>query len=1472
MPLVVPHGDVPVVDIVAPNAQGLSHNQFNEYNVGRPGAVLNNSLDAGRSILAGQLNANSRFNGAAATTILNEVVGTGASRIHGPQEIFGHAADYILANPNGIHVNGSRLINSPHAAFLVGTPQLEGGRITGLNTFDARGQLDVGTAGLSSEGAVDLIAPKVHIDGEANLSGALTVITGRNSVDPSTGQVLGTHQGDGEVGIDTSLLGGMRVGRIRVVSTAEGAGVRMAGTDFFAETGGIEVSSAGGLRVGELAKATRLAASQGDISLNARDDLLINNTRAAARNVRGHAGGDIRISPGSRSSERSDRPENWNSRFLGTVVERKKVERTTHKTEHTQTVITAQENVEFNAGRNLAMKATDIRAENHTSFDAAGSLDILPAKDSTEVNTRTIHRKGLWGNDSTGQSTSERLVPTRIEAQTVSLRSSGDIGVRGSEVRSTADMAVLARELKVESEQLTEAEVYREHGGDHLGGLVSKRRENKQGSTTLQVGSNIEAGGVLTVTADQVRITGSRVHGQADATLQSKTGAVVLESSHNLKQVKHTTSDHTVFGAFGNKQAEHNQSMQAKASEASSASNLRIASATHVEVKGSSAKAGAALDIQAAGDVLVVPERNRRAEHRENSNRHFAASAGETQKKEDNKAGSMQYQAKAGYEVVGKTSETVDETLARASLEGATVQLDAGGTARLDSAQVNASAGDVKVSGQRIVLGSSSSLHQENTDTHTSGAGIGVTGGMDRSGSFSYGEHTRERQGRETTVAERTEITSTSDTLLTADHGKGQVDNRGAKIKASGEVKFKAGTVNNEAVHDTARQNSSRTVAEGTAGLNAETRDLTRPIQKVIEGRDQVAFQKGLEEALDAPSLGIDLVGNYGQRSATEQHSKAKVADIQGAQVSMEVAGKLADQGTRYKASEGQVSVKANSHEMTAAHDTYSSEVSRLDVNGSVRVDTVTSADINGRLQGIGSSLAEQKHRAKAVPSLIESAGGIPIQLGTDGRYEGTQFKGEVNAKVGGDLQIVQANDRETQSTTTTDGFAWAKAGTAPNKARSLGGGGSASHAVESSQGSQAVVAAIDGKAATFEVAGDFKAEGLRAGTLATPLESLSVKAGGTLEMAAAMNERSKAGERLGGGLQVSLSAAEASKGGGLGGHIDIARSAERSRQEQGAKLMVDTLALVAGGTGERALHVQGGQVRSKHMDLQAPYGGVLVEAARTTETKDNLAITAGAGANTLRTGNKDTDASGLHARLKVKVDNLDSLTHENTGITTTTLNLASADSARFEGVRVNAEQISGHVGGDLTVATRQDRVVGTEVNLDGRISREHNPQGLLNAVTAVAGPLGGKVKEKAGKDIQALDPNTSPSLALDVVRTHRTNAAKPTEIRGRDGIDLTVEGSTRLHGAVLKAILGQVNLGEGPVHTEGLKGRDYRADVSLNGSVSPQDLISNVLGELVGSKSAEAKADEHFNTGLIRTGGHDREQVLEAKIEHKRG
>ena len=73
--------NIPVINIVAPNNTGLSHNKYQDFDVDLNGLVFNNSLVTGNSRLAGSIVANPLFGGRTASIILNEVTGASDSEL-----------------------------------------------------------------------------------------------------------------------------------------------------------------------------------------------------------------------------------------------------------------------------------------------------------------------------------------------------------------------------------------------------------------------------------------------------------------------------------------------------------------------------------------------------------------------------------------------------------------------------------------------------------------------------------------------------------------------------------------------------------------------------------------------------------------------------------------------------------------------------------------------------------------------------------------------------------------------------------------------------------------------------------------------------------------------------------------------------------------------------------------------------------------------------------------------------------------------------------------------------------------------------------------------------------------------------------------------------------------------------------------------------------------------------------------------
>lgn len=227
-----PNG-VQVVNIVKPNASGLSHNQFDQFNVPSQGVIINNSNKVGVSQLGGAISGNANFGGGAeARIILNEVTGSSRSRIEGYTEIFGFAAQYILANPNGISVNGGGFINTPKATLTTGVPHFDGaGGLLGLDV--RRGDVVIEGQGLNAGNldAFEIVSRTAKINAELHARN-LSIIAGQGSYDPATGQSTPLAP-DGSTApmfaLDSTALGGMYAQRITFVGTEAGVGVNLGG-------------------------------------------------------------------------------------------------------------------------------------------------------------------------------------------------------------------------------------------------------------------------------------------------------------------------------------------------------------------------------------------------------------------------------------------------------------------------------------------------------------------------------------------------------------------------------------------------------------------------------------------------------------------------------------------------------------------------------------------------------------------------------------------------------------------------------------------------------------------------------------------------------------------------------------------------------------------------------------------------------------------------------------------------------------------------------------------------------------------------------------------------------------------------------------------------------------------------------------------------------------------------------------------
>ncbi|AJZ89771.1 hypothetical protein VW41_12365 [Klebsiella michiganensis] len=247
---------VPVINIATPNQAGISHNQFQDYNVGKEGLILNNATgQLTQTQLGGLIQNNPNLRaGQEATGIINEVIGGNRSQLQGYTEVAGKAANVMVANPYGITCNGCGFINTPNATLTTGKPQFDAaGNLLALDV--SKGTITVEGQGLdaSQSDALSIIARATEVNAGIHAKD-LKMTVGANRVS-STGAVT-PIAGEGAapvVAVDTGALGGMYANRIHLVSTDKGVGVNLG----------------------------NLNARQGDITLDASGKLVVNNSLAS---------------------------------------------------------------------------------------------------------------------------------------------------------------------------------------------------------------------------------------------------------------------------------------------------------------------------------------------------------------------------------------------------------------------------------------------------------------------------------------------------------------------------------------------------------------------------------------------------------------------------------------------------------------------------------------------------------------------------------------------------------------------------------------------------------------------------------------------------------------------------------------------------------------------------------------------------------------------------------------------------------------------------------------------------------------------------------------------------------------------------------------------------------------------------------------------------------------------------------------
>ncbi|WP_338510373.1 filamentous hemagglutinin N-terminal domain-containing protein [Burkholderia gladioli] len=277
---------------IAPAFGGVSNNTYSSFNVSKAGADLNNV-------------------GINARTIVNQVTSTNPSVIQGNVNVLGPRANVILANPNGVTVDGGSFTNTGHVVLSTGqvgfTDLTLAPGVVQRNvvlTTD-RGAITIGPGGLSGTLVnLDLIAKQLSVNGPvtndftSSTSGIRAIVgdstaTYDTSFSPSDNGhdwLIGTSSPgiqSNAVAVDITAAGGLTAGRVQLIVTDQGAGVHCLGK-IYANAGDVVVTANGDIAIvdGSL-KAERDVAltTPGTVSLLGAQVSAANNAAIQGSNI-----------------------------------------------------------------------------------------------------------------------------------------------------------------------------------------------------------------------------------------------------------------------------------------------------------------------------------------------------------------------------------------------------------------------------------------------------------------------------------------------------------------------------------------------------------------------------------------------------------------------------------------------------------------------------------------------------------------------------------------------------------------------------------------------------------------------------------------------------------------------------------------------------------------------------------------------------------------------------------------------------------------------------------------------------------------------------------------------------------------------------------------------------------------------------------------------------------------------------------
>ena len=517
---------IPLVNIAAPSAGGVSRNDYERFNVPEKGAVLNNSYTLSKTELAGFVQGNANMAGGPAKIILNQVTSGHPTMMNGFLEVAGTKADVVIANPNGITVNGGGFINTGRAILTTGKPEYSRDNQWKDIRVSNDAMIVIDGKGLNGEkaDAIELYTRAAKILGQIKAE-TLQVTTGANVIDAKSGTVAAI-EGSGvkpQVAIDAADLGAMNAGRIFFVLTEENIPAQLQSA---IEAQDLVIDSKGNLY------HTGIIHTKDGATIRAKD--ILNKGTIAS-------GGHLSLtSEGMLTNAKTIGAEGHAEIHAGDVVNQSVIASEGHLAISSDRTIT-NESSRILANGDVTLAAKTLMDNQNGTIAAGGNLDVKTAELNNEQGNVTAYGNGLLS------------AARKLDNAEGHVAANQALNITSGEVVNTKGTLTAGQDERIETKTIqldgkliagrnltvqAEADITNEHAEDGFG--ITKAGGELAISTKgkLTNAKKLEADGKISLNADGINnhkdaeITGGAIRIQAKSLLNR--GLMNADGEHEI--------------------------------------------------------------------------------------------------------------------------------------------------------------------------------------------------------------------------------------------------------------------------------------------------------------------------------------------------------------------------------------------------------------------------------------------------------------------------------------------------------------------------------------------------------------------------------------------------------------------------------------------------------------------------------------------------------------------------------------------------------------------------------------------------------------------------------------------------------------------------------------------------------------------------------------------------------------------------